>query len=296
MIAWRDGIEESPGGRAREIVQRNVWSSSVWITPEGEAFRRFFNAVTRQFTWEEMPVALDHDTQSRLGLPLPSGWMSVETAIATAWLHRAPGSRAYVKVLDPSDPTLPNLRWGEGERDPEAGEIEGETWAPLRWHCGQITCDVRYHISSHGRLRSPKGEVTRGFAALGTRWAACRGSGLVNLLQAAGLMRAEVIIPERVYLAYNSLSSSLPVEEHAKRHKLSLRTAWQYYHLAAPHVHDLRLYAKPLVPPDLWRALASLRGDPVLGGRLTDLHPVVTRLMRRDVSMDELRFARMCMV
>lgn len=296
MIAWRDGIEGSPGGPAREVVQRNAWSSSVWITPEGEAFRRFCNAVSGQFTWEEMPFSLDQETQSRLGLPLPSGWMSTETAIATAWLHRAPESRAYVKVLNPSEATLPNLRWGEEERDPEALDIEGETWSPLRWHCGQIPCDARYHISSHGRLKNPRGEATRGFAALGTRWAACKGSGLVNLLQAAGIMKAETPIPERVYLAYNSLSSSLPVEEHAKRHRLTLKTAWQYYQLAAPHVHDLGIYAKPLIPPYLWSALASLRGDPILGGRLNDLHPVVERITGREVSMDELRFSRMCVV
>ena len=46
MIAWRDGIEESPGGPAREVVQRDTWSSSVWITPDGEAFRRHYNAVS----------------------------------------------------------------------------------------------------------------------------------------------------------------------------------------------------------------------------------------------------------
>jgi hypothetical protein len=296
MIAWRDGLEESPGGPAREVVQRHVWSSSVCITPHGEAFRRYRNPVTRRCTWEAMPVSLDQDTQSRLGLPLPSGWMSIETAIATAWLHRAPGSRAYVKHLDPREPTLPNLRWGEMETDPEAGEFERETWASLRWHCGQIACDARYRISSQGRLMSPNGDVTHGFAALGSRWAACKGSGLVDLLQAAGIMRAETRIPERVYFAYNSLSSSLPVAEHAQRHALSLRTAWQYYQLAAPHVHDLRLYAQPLVPPALWRALESLRGDPVLGGRLADLHVAVTRLTGGEVLWDELRFARMCVM
>ena len=297
MIAWRDGIEESPGGPAREVVQRDTWSSSVWITPDGEAFRRYYNAAASTFTWEEMAYSLDEYSQARLGLHLASGWTSVESLIATAWLHRKAGSRAYVKVLDPSNPTLPNLQWGEPEVHPEAGNYEGETWAPLRWECGRIPCDARYRISSHGRLMNPTGEVTRGFAALGTRWAAVKGSGLVDLLQASGLMRAETRLPERVYKAYCSLSSSLPVEEHATRHKLTWKTAWQYYALAAPHVHDRALYAKPLVTDDLWACLATtLRGDPILGGRLNELHPVVTQLLGRDVTMEELRFARTCVL
>ena len=297
MITWYDGIEETPSGPARELVQHDTWSSSVWITQEGEVWRRYYNPVSQTFAWEDIPYSLDHETQSRLGLPLLSRWMSVETAIATAWLHRAPGSRAYIRILDPSNPTLPNLQWGEPEIDPEAGDFGGEEWAPLRWRCGQIPCNVRYQISSHGRLRNPKGEVTRGFAALGSRWAACKGSGLVNLLQASGLMRAEITLPERIYLAYNSLSSSLPVEDHAKRHKLTWKTASQYYCLAAPYVHDRRLYAKPLVSHDLWKCLeTTLRGDPILGGPLKELHPVVTELLGRDVSMEELRFARTCVL
>ena len=51
-------------------------------------------------------------------------------------------------------------------------------------------------------------------------------------MMAAGLMRAERHVPERVYLAYCSVSSSTPVAEHARRHALSLKTAWQYYALA----------------------------------------------------------------
>ena len=267
----------------------------MWITAEGQAFRRYNNPVSKLATWEDMPLALDQETQTRLGIHAPS-WMSIEVAIATAWLHRSPGSQAHVRVLDLGAPQLGNLEWGEPEARPEEGEFEGETWAPLRWQCGQTPCDPRYKISSHGRLMNYRGVTTRGFAALGTRWAACRGAGLVNLMQASGLMRAEKQIPDRVYLAYCSLSSSIPVTEHAKRHGLTTKTAWQYYQLAAPVVHDRHVYGREVVPPALWRALLSLRGHGVLGGPLKQLHPLVERAVGGRVSFEALRFARTCVV
>ena len=296
MLEWNDGIEETPGGMAREIVQPNVWSSSVWITPVGEAFRRYYNPISKAWTWEAMQIAFNPD-QTRIGIHLASGWMSSEQAIATAWLHRAPNSREGVVVLDPAEPDVRNLAWGDPDPLPEEGDFEGETWTNLRWMCGQVRCDNRYQISSHGRLRSPyTGKITRGFAARGTRWAACKGAGLVDLMQAAGLIRAEKHVPERVYLAYCAVSSSTPVAEHARRHALSLKTAWMYYALAAPLVHEREVYGKPLVSPDLWRVLTSMRGNPVLGGKLSELHPEVVQRLGGDVSFEELRFARICVV
>ena len=228
------------------------------------------------------------------------GWASVETCIARAWLHRAPGSRAPVAVLDPRQPDADHLAWREPEPDPEAagGAREDETWSALRWSCGLATCDDRYLLSSEGRLWSPHTrQATRGFAAYGARWAAVRGAGLVNLTFAAGLARATVSIPPRVFYAYQSLVGGVPVAVHARRRGLpSLKTAWDYYCLAAPLVPELRVHGKAHVHPDLWRVLASMRGDARLGGRLRLLHPPVVRRLGRDVPMQELRFARACFV
>ena len=145
--------------------------------------------------------------------------------------------------------------------------------------------------------RSPARQATRGFAAYGARWAAVRGAGLVNLTFAAGLARATVSIPPRVFYAYQSLVGGVPVAVHARRRGVpSLKTAWDYYCLAAPLVPELRVHGKAHVHPDLWRVLASMRGDARLGGRLRLLHPPVVRRLGRDVPMQELRFARTCFV
>ena len=70
--------------------------------------------------------------------------MSVETAIATAWIHRAPGSRAHARVLDPRRAVgIRNLTWGGEECDPEAGDFPGEEWRPLRWACGLAPARAR---------------------------------------------------------------------------------------------------------------------------------------------------------
>ena len=154
MISWPDGVAETPSGVARELVQPRVWSSSVWVTPTGEPWRRTYNPVSRAWSWSEMELAYDAEG-TRLGVHVQQGWLSIEQAIATAWLHRAPNSRAWVRVLRPGRPIdVRNLAWGEPDTAPEAG-ADDETWAPLQWSIGLMKCDARYKISTHGRLWSP---------------------------------------------------------------------------------------------------------------------------------------------
>ena len=64
---------------------------------------------------------------------------------------------------------------------------------------------------------------------------------------------------------------------------------------AAQHVSD-DVLGERLVEADLWSALVSLRGDPLLGGKLQPLHEHVSRKLGRDVSLEQLRFARVCLV
>ena len=298
LLSWEEGIEESPGGAARELVQPHVWSSAVWITPMGEAFRRYYNPVSQAWgCWEQLEVVLDPEGV-HFGFHVDGRWVSCASAIATAWLHRAPHSRAHVRVLDGRAPVdVRNLVWGEPE-EPEAPEADeaGETWAPLRWSCGLAPCDARYQISSRARLRAPSGAVTRGFCAHGTRWAACRGSGLVHLQAAAGLVAREVRVSPRVFAAYQSLSIGVTVDEHARRHGLRPTLAWDYYALAAPLVPKRRALGRRHVSPALWQCLEALRDDPTLGGRLRALHDEVARRLGHAVPLEELRFARTCLV
>ena len=193
LINWPDGIETINGAPARELVQPSVWSSAVFVTRHGDAFRRYYNAVSHTWSdyWEAVPASLDANGV-RLGYAFAvTGWKSVEQAIATAWQHRAEDSTARVRVVDatlPLDAT--NVVWGEAEADAEGGDFEGETWGKLEWCCGLVPCDQRYEISSQGRLKSPTGDVTCGFAFLGARWASVKGAGLVNLPAAAGLVKS----------------------------------------------------------------------------------------------------------
>lgn len=66
MITWRDGLEESPSGEARELMLPRVCSSSVWITRDGTAFRRFYNSQTKMWTWGE-PLAVSWILKRRRG-------------------------------------------------------------------------------------------------------------------------------------------------------------------------------------------------------------------------------------
>ena len=120
MIAWRDGIEHVDGAPVRELVQPNVWTSSVWISRDGAAFRKYFNTQTRQWSaWEDVPFSLDHEMQTRLGVDV-GGWKSVATAVATAWCYRAPNSRAYATMRG-GDPST--VAWGEPRSSTPRREI-----------------------------------------------------------------------------------------------------------------------------------------------------------------------------
>ena len=297
MIAWEEGLEETPSGAAREIVQSSVWSSSAWVTADGTPWRRTYNPIVATWTWEPMPMAFDAE-QTRLGIHLAAGWRSIETAVATAWLHREPGSWAHVRAFTPGDCHVDNLTWNEPELDAERFTPDAETWSPLRWECGIVPCDTTYQISSCARLRSPSGAVTRGFAALDARWAAVRGAGLVNLLAAAGLAANDVKVPPRMYQAYKSIVAGVHPSFHATRMRISLSSAWNSYQLAAPIVPDAHIYGKAIVSRDLWAALLGMqaRRDARLGARLLELHPAVAQDLKREVAMEELRFARTCVL
>ena len=297
LITWDDGVEYIGKRPIREIVQPSVWNSSIWISPDGEAYRKYYNPVTKGWgEWEEVPFSLDQAGE-RMGIHLPQGWTSIETCIATAWLHRAPGSKSHVRVVDPTKQDVTGIEWGEDETDPEGEQdsFRGEKWSPLRWHCGQAECDSRYKISTQGRLFSPHtGKVTRGFAALGTRWAAVKDVGLVNLLAAGGVVWEDVKVPPRVYRAYVHIESGIHPSVHAARLGITEKAAWQYYSNAAPLIHDLKEKGEKFVSPDVWDAMQSMRDDPLLGGKLSDLQPQISRLVGWDVPFEEIRFGRTC--
>jgi hypothetical protein len=152
---WPFGIERTPEGeRAREFVQRTpVWSSAVFISESGAAYRRFMSSLGST-SWELIPLASD-PVSGRFGYLLP-GFVALETALATAWHPRAPGSRGRAYVIDPSaEVDVFNVAWREPEvvlEDEE--EVEAETWQPLRWSIGVASCDgLGFQLSSLGRLR-----------------------------------------------------------------------------------------------------------------------------------------------
>ena len=146
--AWPHGVESTPDGEiAREFVQRiPVWSSAIFVSEHGTTYRRYMSSQGFTSTWELIPLVQDEN--GRFGYALP-GFVSIETAIATAWHPRAPGSRRHAVVLDPSvEVHASNVAW----RDPEVvleSDDEGETWQPLRWRIGMVSCEgLGFEISS----------------------------------------------------------------------------------------------------------------------------------------------------
>jgi hypothetical protein len=313
MQWWPSGVEQNVDGVVREVPVRHVWASSVWITQEGVARRKWWNPVERRWHWdaETLPLIV---VDGRAGIHAP-GWMSLERAICMAWRLRAPESVhsidevVRVRLVDTvgdddassvdEGMSASTLRWAEEEEEEEEERtLPKETWKPLRWRVGAVPVGKGYSISSQGRLRDLRGRVTRGAWAFGRRWAAVAGAGLVDLYEAAG-MDGGIPLPLSIRQARGAILANATPLELARAVGISEGTAWSYFCRAAVHVDGatLRLRARALVDLSIWEAVQRLRGQSVLGGSLSDLwEAVAPRLpprVRRDAhAMSMLRLAR----
>ena len=303
MIRWAEGEIRGPGAeKYREIPQRGTWTSSCWVTKRGYAvYRRHYDLVTGHWRWSDQatPWVLD-DESGRLGVYLTS-WTSREMVIALAWRHRAVDSPARVVTLRDGDVQAQWIRWREEEDGVEDGAIQGETFKPLRWRCGNVPCPKGYFISSQGRLKAPSGDVTAGFWVQGleTRMASVRGCGLVDLFVAAKIKPNTMHLPPSLKRAVDCILSGNGPQELADATGLSLTTSFGYLTKVAVHLRssDLKRHVPRIVSDELWRTLTRMRDerDPLFGGTLTALQPALGQCVFRfpDQKMSELRLARM---
>ena len=310
MIDWPYGEEIAPDGSAvREIPQRHVLASSVWINADGTAWRRHFNLVSRQWSWDDQPLPLIIDG-SQDGVSM-EWFTSTDRAVAMAWLYRHPECngrvhrRACVHLVNgrqspPPEIRLDTLSWNRGE-EPDAEPVpRDERWRALKWRVGAVPCDSRYKISSAGRLRSPSGRITRGFWYDGRRWAAVRGAGLVDLWAAAGLQQVQRI-QFAIRTARDALMTGHTPDQLAQVLGVSPVTTWSYFSRAAEYVRgaDLRRLVPPLVGQRFWATLVGMRDDPVLGESLTDLMATLQRRKRApagDFAWERLRLGRLALL
>ena len=304
LVRWPDGLERGPDGPCRQIPCRHVWSSTAWITQDGSCRRRHYNALTGMWSWDDQPqpAAMNED-QSRMGFVIDH-CISMERAVLMAWTHRHPDSPNSIVeddiVLEGRDDEGLPFAWRVGEVVDRARTIEAETFKPLKWRCGLCPCPKGYKISTRGRLMNPGGRVTAGFFYQGDRYAAVRGSGLVNLTVAAGLRENTVHMSDSLWFACEALMTGKTPAQHARAAAIMEQTSWSYFCRMAPFVGGagLRKHVPPLVSTRLWKVLQSMRSDPALGGPLHELLPVVQARLRsasdfRAFPMEQLRLARL---
>ena len=322
LITWRDGLERSPNGLLlREIPQRHIWASSLWISKQGDIYRRHWNAVSKSWRFDAEPPSMSLAQDGRVGYNVDGGWKSEERCIALAWLRRHPSSTSYisddvVELVDgpqqavESERTGPDARsiaWATLEYDTEPAALAGERWRTLSWRCGVVPCDSRYKISSQGRLRNPQGKTTRGFWFDGGRWAAVKGAGLVDLYAAAGLREDEIRLSPAIHATVQALMTRHEPSDLVDSFEITEGTAWSYISKAAAHISgpDLRRIVPRLVSVDLWALLVSMRdsGEAVVGGSLTELRSEVLKRLSRNGTFqkssfgwEELRLARLAVL
>ena len=310
MQSWPDGVERGPRGRGeyRQIPEAYVWSSALFITKTGTAWRKHFNTVTREWRWADEPTPPVEERESgRMGLSIGTHWNPLETCIALAWRHRHPESTApAVREGKQRKLSASTIRWPkEEEVDDNDDANEGEEWKPLAMRIGVVlTASLGYQISTLGRLKNPSGDITRGFWFRGRRWAAVRGAGLCDLDSAAGL-QSGIQQPLSIQLALSALMTGRDAEDLAAEAHIKVSSAWTYLNTAvtiAPP-EELRAVWKPLVDRDLRAELKRMRRerDARLGDSLTVLRAALHERLPPSstyLALDEpeqwrhLRFAR----
>lgn len=302
MLKWQDGIEMSPGGKAREVPQRWLWANSLWVTKQGACYRKHYNGITGKWTWDrEMLELVEEESTGRMGLHIPH-FVEINVIICMAWRRRKPFSPTFVHVIPGKDPVAKYLRWEEEEEEEEV-RYAGETWQPLRYKCGIVKCDSRYKLSNHGRLMSPDGNVTEGHFCWDYMWASVKGCGLVNLTQAVS---REVILPEHILdAAQMMMADHYTPYEHSMEKGTMEQTSWQYFNKAAQFIEpksDLRHVVQKLIDTKLWGVLIRMkaRQDPVMGGPLKPLMAEVIEeypeFERDPFAYDQLRLGRLSLL
>ena len=302
MLKWQDGIEMCPGGKAREVPQRWLWANSLWVTREGECYRKHYNGITHRWKWDrEMLELVEEESTGRVGLHIPH-FVEINVIICMAWRRRVPHSPTFVHVIPGKDPVAKYLRWEEEEKE-EDSRYAGEVWQSLKYKCGLVKCDTRYKISNHGRLKNPEGDVTSGHSCWGYMWGAVKGCGLVNLTQAVS---KEIIIPEHILDAtHMMMGDKYSPYEHSLEKGVQEQTSWQYFNKAAQFIEpksDLRHVVQTLVDRNLWGVLIRMkaRRDPVMGGPLKPLMGEVVdeypEFAHDPFAYDQLRLARLSLL
>ena len=306
MIRWSPGLISGPDGeKMREIPQKNVWTSSVFITKRGIARRRHYNTITHTWNWAENNLELVEDEEGRLGYHL-EWWISIDRCIALAWVRRHPDSTNKIHVEAGKEPHPKNISWAINEESESTKPLENETWKPLNWRVGAVKCSQDYKISSHGRLMAPNGEVTRGFYFNKKRWAAA-DAGLVDLHTAARIVPNVIYLAPRIKMAHDCLSSGFSPIDLAEVASIEESTAWSYFSQAVVYLKgsERRRLGSKLVSVDLWAVLTVMKANrqPVLGGTLTALFDYIRESLSTNgeflndgLQMEKLRFARVCLM
>ena len=313
LILWADGERRIGNTRMREVVQKRVWTSTIWCSKDGLIWRRYWDVSALEWRWADEQVDPLLDDEGRLGVTLEDGWVALDIVICRAWCHRDEHANAHdpTPILHERGKPIEakHLKWREGETNDEDGPISGEKWKPLRWRCGAVRCSREYKVSNFGRLMSPSGNVTRGFAYDGRRWAAVESEsgvygGLVDLTTASGAPIIE--LPPRLIAAASCLSAGCTPADLARCEGIEVKTGWQYFQMVAQRMNprDLQSLAPHLVARDLWALLQIMQTDKeeAFGGPLSDLMVEAERrlsshgeFLTSKFPFEELRFARVCL-
>ena len=210
LVEWRDGEEMGPGGVVlREVVvPHSLWSSSTWISADGEAYQRLFDPYHSTWTWHGPKRWAgggrggDAAASVMVGASSMAKPMRLERAIALAYVD-CPHSayEMHAAQVFPGPLCASTVGWGlagtvahenapsHAHRLPDARPRPDAEWQPLRYTWFSPADEPAevfdeavyggYTVSQSGWVRSPHtGVATRGVRSpSGRHWVSIVGAG-----------------------------------------------------------------------------------------------------------------------
>ena len=301
-IDWPDGVERIPSvGFARQLPQDLPhWSSTVWITEDGQPWRRHLNNATHIVEWKEISPTLRNDT-GQLGVLTPA-FRSEVNMVAIAWRHRHPDGKGRAHLIDNSNGIhADNVMWKEEEDENSElygsrVSVEDETWKNLVLEkTGGFIGAGMYLISNRGRLFSKMTrKTTFGFCYKGNRYAGIKGGVLVDLTIASGNSPNEVSLPCHLSIALSAFQRGISPFEHGHGRGIKEGTVFGYYNKIVQYAKDPSI-ASTFIEEDIWDAVSHLPDDILLGPFQT-VRDNVEDSIGKKADTNHLMLSRLCRI
>lgn len=251
-----DCVNDDPNGIAmRQIPFGSDKSSNVslWISETGALRKRFHNIFNDVCTWSNLLIP-NVDDNGKAYVRFGNKRLKIATAIALAWVPNTKNRKAPKLIHERDGEVATNLCWTDTESDCELEDNE-EVWKNM---------DPAFDVSSHGRIRNARGEVSEGTFVGNQKLVCLPNKGVVNLQNIIDETfygaKTKLCVKPRIERLLNYLKYGGTIEAYAEQYALKESTVWSYVYdvFVALNVDECTTIAERIISVSAWNAFQHI--------------------------------------